>query len=364
MTANGANLKRITPEDRDFFDPVYAPDGTTLMVVSGGVWQIPLSVDGEPVGKPEQIANPAMAQVRNLSFSADGKRVVSSVVRQKGNLWSVPISKTSGERTGQPAPFVEDTSSRKTNPIFSNDGSKVAYTVWIAGFAGSVWTVGEKGNDRFQVTTDPSSIVGWMPEGNRLVSISFHDDDNYLTTTAVDTGMRKTLAKLHRHLPFCRLSPDGKTIAFNAYSDSNVNLWSYSLESETEKQLTFDHELFGFPAWSPDGKWIAGELKRNDDTYVAIVPAEGGAPVQLNSDQGQSWTGSWSPDGNKIAFAGLRNGVWNIWWISVSTREQKQVTNYTKPNSFVRYPTWSPHGDQIVYEYSELTGNVWLADLK
>ena len=364
MTAFGANLKRLTPADREFFDPVYAPDGKYIMVVSGGVWRIPLSVDGEPSGKPEQIANPAMAQVRHLSFSADGKRVVSSVVRQKGNLWSVPVSKTSGERTGPPAAFVEDTSARKTNPIFSNDGSKVAYTVWIAGFAGSVWTVGNDGNDRFQVTTDPSSIVGWTPDGDRLLSISFHDDSSYLTTTAVNTGMQKTLTKLQRHLPFCRLSPDGKTIAFNAYSEGSVNLWSYSVDSGTEKQLTFDKELFGFPAWSPDGKWLAGELKRNDDTYVAIVPAEGGTPMQLNSEPGQSWTGSWSPDGDKIAFAALRDGVWNIWWISVSTRVQKQVTNYTRPNSFVRYPTWSPQGDQIVYEYSELTGNVWLADLK
>jgi len=364
MNLNGSNLVRMTPDNREFYDPVYSPSGKSLVVVSGGVWQIPLSGDGQPAGKPEQIASPAMAQVRGLSFSADGKKVVSSVVRQKGNLWSVPVSKTSGERTRSAVPFVEDTSIRKTNPIFSNDGTKVAYAVWIAGFAGSVWTVGDKGNDRFQVTTEPSAIVGWMPEGNRLLSISFHDDGNYLTTTAVDTGLRKTLSKLPGYLPFCRLSPDGKTVAFNAYTDGNVNLWSYSVESGSQKQLTFDRELFGFPAWSPDGKWLAGELKRNDDTYVAIVPAEGGTPVQLNSDRGQSWTGSWSSDGDKIAFAGSRNGVWNIWWISVSTREQRQVTNYTKANSFVRYPTWSPRGDQIVYEYSELTGNIWLAELK
>jgi len=364
VTPTGTDLERLTSEDREFFDPVYAPDGKSLLAVSGGVWQIPLSVDGKQSGEPEPIANPAMAQVRHLSFSADGKRVVSSVVRQKGNLWSVPISKGSAERTGQPAPFVEDTSARKTNPIFSNDGSKVAYTVWIAGFAGSVWTVGNDGNDRFQVTTKPSTIVGWTPDGNQLLSISFQDHENYLTTTAVDTGMQKTLTKLQRYLPFCRLSPDGKTIAFNAYSKGNVNLWSYSVDSGTEKQLTFDEQLFGFPAWSPDGKWLAGELKRNDDTYVAIVPSEGGTPVQLNSEKGQSWTGSWSPDGDKIAFAALRDGVWNIWWVSVSTRAQKQVTNYTKPNSFVRYPTWSPRGDQIVYEYTELTGNIWLADLK
>jgi Tol biopolymer transport system component len=30
----------------------------------------------------------------------------------------------------------------------------------------------------------------------------------------------------------------------------------------------------------------------------------------------------------------------------------------------VRYPAWSPRGDQIVYEYSETTGNIWTMRVK
>jgi len=364
VAPNATGLKRLSPDGRDYFDPIYSPDGQSLFAVAGGVWRIQLSETGESTGPPEQVANPGLVQVRNLSFSADGKRIASSLMRQKGNLWSVMVSKNSGERAGAPAPLVEDTSQRKTNPMFSIDGSKVAYTAWVAGASGSVWTVRANGADRTELTTEPSTIVGWMPDGNQIATISFLQDGAMFTTTEVETGIRKTVRKVKLEFPFCRLSPDGKTIAFNAYTGSSVNLWLYSVEEGTTRQLTFDNELLGFAAWSPDSKWIAAELKRKDDTYVALVPVAGGTPVQLNSDRGQSWTGSWSPDGDKIAFAGSRNGVWNIWWISRSTREQKQVTNYTKPNSFVRYPTWSPRGDQIVYEYSELTGNIWLAELK
>lgn len=363
VSPSGTDLKQLTPKGRDFFDPVYSPDGQNLYVITGGVWRIPLSAAGEPLGEPEQVANPTQALVRSLSFSADGKRVVSSLMRQRGNLWSVSLSKL-GEPVGVPAPFFEDTSQRKTNPMFSKDGSKVAYNVWIAGEAGSVWTVGANGKDRAQLTTEPSAIVGWLPDGSQLASIAFREGGRFLTTTAIDTGRTKTITQLMKQVPFCRLSPDGKTIAFNAHGDRDVNIWLYSIDSGTVKQITFDKELFGFPSWSPDGKWIAGELKRKDDTYVAIVPVDGGTPVALNSDRGQSWTGSWSPDGDKIAFASSRNGVWNVWWISRTTKEQKQLTTYTKPNSFVRYPTWSPRGDQIVYEYAELTGNIWLAELK
>lgn len=364
VSPTGGDVKRVTLDGHDYFDPVYSPDGRNLFVISSGVWQIPLSAAGEPSGSPEQVANPAMAQVRNLSFSANGKRVVTSVLRQRGNLWSVPLSRSSGERAGEAAPFFEDTSQRKTTPMFSTDGSRVAYAVFIAGAAGSLWTVGANGEDRRQLITEHSSIVGWLPEGNQLAAITHRANGEFLTTTAADTGLMKTIAQVKLQYPFCRLSPDGKWIAFNAYEGGNVNLWLYSVENGTVKQLTFDKELLGFPAWSPDGKWIAAEMKRKDDSYVVLVPLDGGAPLQLNSDPGQSWTGSWSPDGDKIAFAGSRNGVWNIWWISRSTKEQKQVTTYTRPNSFVRYPTWSPRGDQIVYEYAELTGNIWMADLK
>jgi Tol biopolymer transport system component len=82
------------------------------------------------------------------------------------------------------------------------------------------------------------------------------------------------------------------------------------------------------------------------------------------TSEGSSYVYSWSADGDKLAFAGERDGIWNIYWISRSTKEQKQLTDYAKLNAFVRYPEWSPLGNQIVYEYSETSGNIWLLELK
>jgi Tol biopolymer transport system component len=95
------------------------------------------------------------------------------------------------------------------------------------------------------------------------------------------------------------------------------------------------------------------------------MSADGGPITQLTFDKGQSWTGSasFSPDGDKIAFAGFRDAVWNLWWVSRSTKEQKRLTNYSKVNAFVRYPAWSPKGNQIAYEYAETTGNIWRAEI-
>jgi TolB protein len=120
----------------------------------------------------------------------------------------------------------------------------------------------------------------------------------------------------------------------------------------------------GWPCWSPDGKTLAIEIKRGDDTNIGIIPSSGGTPIQLTSDHGQSFPSDWSPDGDKIIFAGLREGVWNLWWVSRRDKTEKQITKYTNTNSYVRYPTWSSRGDQIAYEYSETSGNVYLMRMK
>ena len=86
--------------------------------------------------------------------------------------------------------------------------------------------------------------------------------------------------------------------------------------------------------------------------------------VQLTFDKGDSWPFGWSPDGERIAFAGSRNGIWNVGWITRSDKLQKPLTRNTSAGVLMRFPAWSPLGNQIVYEQVELTSNVYVTDLK
>jgi len=141
-----------------------------------------------------------------------------------------------------------------------------------------------------------------------------------------------------------------------------MNVWIANLRDGKRRQLTFADEMAGFPCWSPDGQSIAFERKRGEDAYLMLMSSKGGEPTQLTFDKGKSWPRGFSPEGDKIVFAGQRDGIWNIYTISISTGAQKQLTNYSKMNTFVRYPTWSRN--QIVYEYAEATGNIWMLELK
>lgn len=138
-----------------------------------------------------------------------------------------------------------------------------------------------------------------------------------------------------------------------------LNVFTRGLDAGPPKQITRDAEAASYPAWSPDGRHLAVEVKRGSSTHLAVVAAEGGPLEVLVNDPGQSWPHSWSPDGERIAFAGERDGVWNVWEVSRRTKIARPLTRFTSPVGYVRYPTWSPNGRRIVFERQSPKAGVW-----
>jgi len=222
------------------------------------------------------------------------------------------------------------------------------------------------GTNQTQVTTNPGydERPSWFPDNEQILFLSSREGQDALWTISLKNGRERKLFGLSQDITFPQLSPDSKQIVFNSKKSGTTNLWIVPIEGGEPKQLTFDKESMGFACWSPDSQYIAFETKRGDDNYLSIIPGSGEQAVQINSSHGQSWPYSFSKDGDKIAFAGFRDGYWNVWWYSRSTKEEKQVTHYKKLNAFVRYPAWSSSGNQIVYEYGETAGNIWSVELR
>jgi Tol biopolymer transport system component len=305
--------------------------------------------------------------MRNLSISADGRKFVYSANRTSSNLWSVPLSPSTADPAGPPTAFSRDTSQRNNLPRFSPDGRKIALSRWRVGTSADVWIADASGSNLTQLTNNPTTDTqaSWFPDGTKLAFLSDRDTNHLIFwTISLATGKEERLLDLGEGMQYAQLSPDASQVAFNLIQKGALNIWIANTSDGQRRQLTFDDQLMGFPCWSPDGKLLAFEEQRGEDADLMIISAEGGQPTRLTFEHGKSWPHSWSHDGDKIAFAGQRNGIWNVYWISRSTKEQRQLTNYSKPNAFVRYPAWSPLGNQIVYEYAETTGNIWMLELK
>ncbi|HSO75372.1 MAG TPA: winged helix-turn-helix domain-containing protein [Blastocatellia bacterium] len=350
------------------FDPVWSPDGETIYYARAfALWKIRVSpTSGETAGEPGLVVSTAPLQIRHLTISADGKRIAYSQLSNDSNLWSVPVSKSTNLATGLPAPLTRNTNSRNLFPLFSPDGGKIAFYFRHSGVQTTISTIDADGRNQVNLTAGTTASIssGWFPEGDQVAFLTNKEGRSTLWSVSLKSGRERLLLEIDQGASYARLSPDGKEIAISSKGAGATNVWTIQLDGGQAKQITFDDELMGFPCWSPDGKLLAFQIERGDDHHIAIVPKDGGTPEQLTFDRGLSWAHSWSGDGDKIAFAGFRNGYWNIWWVSRSTKTQKMVTSYAKLNAYVRYPAWSPLGDQIVYEYAEVTGNIWLMELK
>ncbi len=371
VSAQGDDLKKLSGNASLATDAVYAPDGKAVFFVSRGgssIWQVNLSATGEAVGEPVKIVDASNSRIRNLSIAAKAKRIVYSAMTLNSNLWSISVTPSGEVRNSETVHLTQSTNIRNTHPAFSPDGTQIAYAVYGGTNHLQIWTMNADGKSQTQLTSssDDSFSPSWFPDGKQIAFRSAQDGQNNVSSVTIEGGKVMKLFDFDHSTNVVRLSPDGKRFAYSSTRNGGItNIWLSSADGSEQKQLTFGKIRAAFPTWSPDGKWIVyGNTDSSGTEQTAVVSSDGGDPAQLTFDKGQSWPWDWSPDSDKILFAGQRNGIWNLYWISRTTGQQKQLTNFTKLNTYVRYPAWSPAGNQIVYEYGETTGNIWLMDLK
>jgi Tol biopolymer transport system component/DNA-binding winged helix-turn-helix (wHTH) protein len=370
VAAAGGQLQSITVARLRCYEPVYSRDARSIYYSTEGAGLLQQAVSkttGAPEGEPIQVINPGTTGIRHLALSANGKRMLYSAVSVQSNVWSLPLSPASGGPTGNPRPLTQNSNYRNTSPVFSPDGQKIAFNTWRRAAMPEIWLMDQDGGNQVQLMADTPNhnLVGWFQDVDHLAFAGVQGGRWGVQGLALGAGRETQLVELPPNAGFfVRIAPDGHAIAYHSVGGGAMNIWTQDVPSGKMRQLTFDDQSMAFPCWSPDSKFIALQMTRGDDTNICVVPSDGGTPIQVTHDRGLSWAYSWSPDGDKIAFAGTREGIWNVYWVSRRTGDERQITANFKTNAYVRYPAWSPLGDQIVYEYAETTGNIWMAEFR
>lgn len=370
VEAVGGAPTRVAALELRIFDPVWAPDGGQVVYValietgSYGLFSVRVSPEtGAPLAAPVQIAALGPGTARHPALSADGRRIAYTALSMPSNLYALPLTPEGDAPAGRPRPLTAETG-RNVRPAFSRDGSRLVFERWTPGSNADVWMMNVEGGEARQLTTSPAvdDMPGFFPGGERVLFLSHRTGGAALWSVDLPGGAQKQVLALDQDIDFPRLSPDGGQVAFNSRRNGRINVWVAPLGNGLPRRLSDDPERLGFACWSPDGLLLAAQRSRGDDTHVVVLPVEGGEPVQLTDEPGQSWAYSFAPDGDRIAFAGLRGDLWNLYWVSRRSREQRQLTRQEKLSAYVRSPAWSPKGDLIVYEYGETTGNIWIME--
>jgi TolB protein len=157
----------------------------------------------------------------------------------------------------------------------------------------------------------------WSPDGKYLLANS----GGKLYSFALDGGADMQPAKLALDDAYqCNndhdISTSGKLLAFSATNgDAKGSQIFVSASSGANPRLLTENVPSYFHSWSPDGNWLAFAGQRNGNFNLFRVRATGGPEERLTSAAAYDDGPDYSPDGQWIYFNSNRSGSWDIWRI-------------------------------------------------
>ena len=261
---------------------------------------------------------------------------------------------------GQPVQLTHD-STEKLRPVFSPDGSRIAYGT----MGWDIWEVPVLGGEPRMMLPNASSLT-WIEGGKRLLFSEIKESLHMvLVTTDEGRGHSRDVyappgERSMAHHSF--LSPDGQRVLI--------------VEMDTHGQIlpcrvvpfqgTGEPQVVGPPngtciagAWSPDGKWVY-LCARTDKFHLWRQRFPGGAPEQLTSGPTSQEGIAMAPDGKSLITA-VGNEDSTVWF------HDKDGDHQVSSEGNAIAPAFSSDGNSLYYLMTSgqtADYELWVKDLR
>jgi WD40 repeat protein len=339
-SATGKLLKLFPGRGNPIRNVSFSLDGKSIVTASGTiaqVWTIEDTSFEMQTLRHEDV-------VRRAMFDGDGTRVLTAAQDGTAVIWSADTGRLTATLSPHDGPLFD--------AAFSRDG-RIA-TASANGTA-QIWD----GVDRTRILTGHSKAIwalAFSPDGKRLVTAS---TDKTAIVWDVDSG-KPALPPLKGHSNEVRsvtFSPDGKTILTGS-RDNTARLWDADTGQPIVKQTDFGiHDgTVRSVAFSHDGSRI---LTASADGWVKIWDAGTGRLLKnfLASDDGPVGIHDavFSPDEMRIVTA-TEDGSVRVWEAATG----KQIGEIVAANPDDMWTVaFNPSGDRIVTASADKTARIW-----
>jgi len=310
--------RRLTRKNREWKDSqaqaswsVFSPDGTQVAYTwfENTATEIRL-VNVRPSQPRVLYQAPIGETVFVKDWSPDGKYILAELFRGPTSSAVLLVSVIDGSTRTLPA---SDCTCNRMQ--FSKDGRFIAYDAKGQGDqGGDILRISLADSRVESLVRDPAddNLVGWTPDGKRLLFSSNRSGSKGLWAIAVTDGRVASPPELIR--PDAEIgSPLGITregALYYALSTDQNDSYVAELNLESE-QLTSPPKPVSpryvstqyWPAWSPDGSRLAF-LVMNSGTPKIVTVAGTSEPVEINPQINSFFLLQWHPDGRSYLMKG------------------------------------------------------------
>lgn len=210
----------------------------------------------------------------------------------------------------------------------------------------------------------------WSPDGQNIAFVSTRDGNREVYVVAADCvtlpeGCGPTAINVTRHpaddwTP--SWSPDSKRLAFSSIRAGNWEIFVVDMACladpetcpDSAVQITDNGTGNLGPVWSPDGKRLAFSSKAPGNWDIFTMTVSGSDLRQVTTDPANDLSPAWSPDGTRLAFETNRDGNVEVYVADANGSAAQNISNFSQAND--HGPFWSPDGQQLVF-YSNREGN-------
>jgi TolB protein len=345
VAADGTDL-RLIAEDARVGREVLSPDGQRVLVERTDGHVVVLALDGHVLRDLGPWPPPPMT-FWDPRWSPDGSKVL---------LWSGGRVIVADVNTGETRSLVGSPAESPAQPVWSADGSSVLVAIGDASGNTDIYVARPDGSRVRPVFTDlaPEGGPVWSPNGKQLAFIRYGS-----LPSLIIADLRGHARVLLRRAGLASpgsgppaWSPDGKAIAVASSTGILlVDVRTHAVRRRAGNQGSI------FPAWSPDG--AIAYTDGVEDSFVWIVGKRSTWKVPVGHFDVSDWGDvagiaanlAWSPDGSKLAFTrwGGDGGTGFSFTVVDSIRIIDQRTRKTRS-----VPTdswgfgWSPDGRYFI----------------
>jgi TolB protein len=305
VNPDGSGQTRLTPPNAFDRDPVWSPDGSRILFVSGDDLFV-MNRDGS-----------------SRSRVVDAQGVLA-------HRWSP-------------------------------DGSMIAYTterpVGDDVFE-DLWVVRSDGSSATQIASN-ATYPTWAPDGRRIAYASDGPGDQQVHVINSDGTGDVALTSAPLVATQTAWSPNGSAIAFVNVTDRNIML--INPDGTGLVNLTQDQAEDDSPVWSPDGATLAfntGTADQPLESEVAVMNRDGSGRMVLTTHAGFDFSPDWSPDGTRIVFTRSDSRDSEVYVMDRDGGGQLNVSN--RRSTFETAPDWGGSGQSPLASRSTRQSARWL----